>query len=114
MEDIPPFLLSGLRFLLAGSIMAAIGFVKKDPLPQWQNVKSAAVMGFLFLVMGTAMVVWAEQFIDTGLAALMAAFEPVMVVFFVWLCLCHKHLYKRNIVLFSVCLNQTYKWFDMF
>ena len=62
MEDIPPFLLSGLRFLLAGSIMAAIGFVKKDPLPQWQNVKSAAVMGFLFLVMGTAMVVCQPTF----------------------------------------------------
>jgi drug/metabolite transporter (DMT)-like permease len=85
MEDIPPFLLSGMRFLLAGSIMAVIGFIKKDPLPQWQNVKSAAGMGFLFLVMGTAMVVWAEQYIDTGLAALMAAFEPVMVVLFVWL-----------------------------
>ncbi|MEY4048822.1 MAG: hypothetical protein RL284_2373, partial [Bacteroidota bacterium] len=39
MEDIPPFMLSGVRFLLAGSIMAAIGFVKKDSLPQWQNVK---------------------------------------------------------------------------
>jgi drug/metabolite transporter (DMT)-like permease len=85
MEDIPPFLLSGMRFLLAGSIMAVIGFLKKDPLPQWQNIKSAVGMGFLFLVMGTAMVVWAEQFIDTGLAALMAAFEPVMVVLFVWL-----------------------------
>ena len=85
MEDIPPFLLSGMRFLLAGSIMAVIGFLKKDPLPQWQNVKSAVGMGFLFLVMGTAMVVWAEQFIDTGLAALMAAFEPVVVVLFVWL-----------------------------
>jgi drug/metabolite transporter (DMT)-like permease len=30
MEDIPPFLLSGMRFLLAGFIMAVIGFVKKD------------------------------------------------------------------------------------
>lgn len=84
MEDFPPFLLSSLRFLLAGVLMAGIGFFKKDPIPALRNMFSAAWMGFLFLVMGTAMVVWAEQYIDTGLAALMAAFEPVMVVIFVW------------------------------
>jgi len=84
MKDFPSFLLSGSRFLLAGFIMAVIGFLKKDPLPALKNVFSAAWMGFLFLVMGTAMVVWAEQYIDTGLAALLAAFEPVMVVIFVW------------------------------
>lgn len=84
MEDIPPFLLSSMRFLLAGFLMAGIGFFKKDALPSIRNLLSAAWMGFLFLVMGTAMLVWAEQYIDTGLAALMAAFEPVMVVIFVW------------------------------
>jgi drug/metabolite transporter (DMT)-like permease len=84
MEDFPPFLLSGLRFLLAGILMAVLGFIKKNALPSLINILHAAWMGFLFLVMGTALVVWAEQYIDTGLAALMAAFEPVMVVIFVW------------------------------
>jgi len=84
LEDIPPFLLSGMRFILAGLIMAGIGYLKKDPVPETKQFISAAWMGFLFLVMGTAMVVWAEQYIDTGLAALMASFEPVMVVIFVW------------------------------
>jgi drug/metabolite transporter (DMT)-like permease len=64
--------------------MAGIGYLKKDPIPETKQFISAAWMGFLFLVMGTAMVVWAEQYIDTGLAALMASFEPVMVVIFVW------------------------------
>lgn len=64
--------------------MFGMGLLKKDPFPRWSNILSAAWMGFLFLVLGTAMVVWSEQYIDTSLAALMAAFEPVMVVIFVW------------------------------
>jgi len=83
--EIPPFLLSALRFLLAGSILFLTGFLRGEALPNFKQTITAIWMGFLFMVIGTAMVVWAEQHIDTGLAALTAGFEPVAVVICVWI-----------------------------
>ncbi|MCB0587427.1 MAG: EamA family transporter, partial [Phaeodactylibacter sp.] len=39
---------------------------------------------FLFLTLGTGGTVWAEQWVDTGIAALLISFQPLMVVFMLW------------------------------
>ncbi|MDX1942635.1 MAG: EamA family transporter [Saprospiraceae bacterium] len=84
-ETIPPFLMSGSRFVMAGLIMYGIGRMMGLAHPskiQWRN---AAISGILLLSVGTGGVVWAEQYVDTGIAALIVAADPLVVVLLVWL-----------------------------
>ena len=84
-QDIPPFLMAGSRFLVAGAILYTITWLQGAPAPSPRQWGSAARMGFLFLTLGTGGTVWAEQWVDTGIAALIIAFQPLMVVFMLWL-----------------------------
>jgi drug/metabolite transporter (DMT)-like permease len=84
-ETIPPFLMSGSRFVVAGTLMYFIGRLLRysKPTPtQWHN---AALSGILLLAVGTGGVVWAEQYVDTGAAALIVASDPLIVLLLVWL-----------------------------
>ncbi|MFZ4426113.1 MAG: EamA family transporter [Saprospiraceae bacterium] len=83
-QEIPPFLMSGSRFMLAGGILFAYASVLGIPLPTVRQWRNGLLAGFLFLTLGTGLVVWSEQYIDTGLAALFVAFEPLVIVMMVW------------------------------
>ena len=84
-QDIPPFLMAGSRFLVAGAILYAITWARGTGQPTRRQWGAAGRMGFLFLVLGTGGTVWAEQWVDTGIAALIIAFQPLMVVFMMWM-----------------------------
>ncbi len=77
---IPPFLMGGVRFLTAGGLLYAYTLTYDRRLPTRIQVRNAAGIGFLFLTCGTGTVVWAEQFIDTSLVALLIAFEPLLIM----------------------------------
>ena len=69
-EVLPPFLMVGTRFLIAGFILylwARIGGASRPDLSQW---KSAAIVGLLMLVLANGLISWSEQRIPSGLAAL--------------------------------------------
>ena len=86
-QSIPPMLMSGTRFLTASGIMYGIARIMKLPSPtrvQWRN---GIISGILLLSIGTGAVVWAEQFVDTGIAALIVSTDPLIVVFLMWLLL---------------------------
>lgn len=73
----PPFLLGGVRFLIAGSLMYAVLRWRRVPAPtraQWSN---AAVMGVLLLLLGNGMVNLAEQTVSSGMAAVAVASAPL-------------------------------------
>jgi drug/metabolite transporter (DMT)-like permease len=78
--DLPPFLFSGVRFLIAGSILFLWTRSRSPEKPTLEHWKAAAVSGFLLLLIGHGFVVWAIQFMPSGLAALLVATEPVWVV----------------------------------
>lgn len=84
-QDIPPFLMSGIRFGIAGSLLLAVSLFLGQPWPTAEHWKYGFITGFLFLALGTGLVVWAEQFIDTGLVALFVAFQPLVIVLMVWI-----------------------------
>lgn len=78
----PPFLLGGIRFLVAGSLMLAFLRWRGVPLPtraQWRN---AAVMGGLMLLLGNGMVNLAETQVSSGLAAVTVASAPLWMAVF--------------------------------
>lgn len=84
LETIPPFLMSGMRFLIAGIILYLWSYFKNEPIPQTIHWKNSVIIGALLLLCGNGMLVWAEQYIDSGMAALLITLEPIWIVLLLW------------------------------
>ena len=84
-ETIPPFLMAGARFLVAGAILYLWARSRGAGRPTRVNWITAAFVGFLLLIGGNGGVVWAETRIPSGLAALFIATEPFFIVLMDWL-----------------------------
>jgi drug/metabolite transporter (DMT)-like permease len=85
-ETIPPFLMSGMRFIIAGSCLFGYArFVQKAPAPTWPNIKAAAMVGLLLILIGNGGVAYAELTIPSSIAALLIATSPVWFVLLGWL-----------------------------
>ena len=84
-ESIPPFYLVWTRISVAGGILLLltilIGHWEMPTVKQWKNL---AISSFLFLGVGLTGAVWAEQFIDSGITALVISTEPLVVVLMLW------------------------------
>ncbi len=83
--SIPPFAMAGSRFVTAGLLLYAWARWRGAPAPTARQWRSAAIVGTLLLVGGNGGVVWAEQRVPSGLAALMIGGEPLWVVLIDWL-----------------------------
>lgn len=76
-ETIPPLLLTAMRFVTAGAVMFAIARARGERLPGGRSaVGNLVVVGFLMVGVGNLAVVWAEQWVPSGLAALFVATAP--------------------------------------
>jgi len=82
LEGFPPFQLAGIRFLIAGSILYAILRVRGAPSPRRREWAGALLLGALLLVGGNGGVVFAEQWVASGLAALGIAAVPLWAALF--------------------------------
>ncbi|WP_192821415.1 EamA family transporter [Rufibacter sp. LB8] len=89
-ETLPPFLMAGLRFLLAGVALYAFARLSGTPAPKIIHWKSTALIGALLLLIGNGAVVWAEQRVATGIAALLVTTVPLWVVLLQWWGPAHK------------------------
>ncbi len=76
-ETIPPFLLGGARFLLAGGVLYAWLRFQGVPNPAGYHWRNAAIVGGLLLGVGNGGVNWAEQKVASGLTALLIAITPL-------------------------------------
>jgi drug/metabolite transporter (DMT)-like permease len=76
LESVPVALIAGLRFTAAGLILIAALRLTGQTLPPPRRWGSAALAGFLLLVIGNGGVVWAEQYVASGLAAVIIAMVP--------------------------------------
>ena len=83
-ETLPPFLMAGCRYIVAGGILLAWARWKGMPWPRWTEWKGAALVGTLMLLGGNGGVTWAEQTIPSGTAALMVAIVPLWIALFEW------------------------------
>jgi drug/metabolite transporter (DMT)-like permease len=81
-ETIPPFLHAALRFLVSGAILYIWRRAAGDPAPTWSNWKSTAIVGAALLLGGNGLVGWAEQYVPSGIAALMISTSPFWLVLF--------------------------------
>ncbi|MFF8815430.1 EamA family transporter [Streptomyces pactum] len=82
-ETIPPFLMAGFRFLIAGLLVLAVVGPRHAcgaQRPTWPHIRSAVIIGALMLVGGNGLVSAGEEHLDSGLAALVVATVPVWMV----------------------------------
>ena len=68
--------MGGIRWLLAGSLLTAYLVARGRPLPPASQWGGIALLGFLMLGLGNGGVVFAEQWVPSGLAAVMVATSP--------------------------------------
>lgn len=85
LESMPPFALAAGRFLLAGLAMGAWALRERAGRPSAQQFANTVLLGFLFLVAGNGLVVWAEVHVPSGLAALLAGVTPIWTSLLLWL-----------------------------
>lgn len=84
-ETLPPFLMSSIRFLLAGAILFSWAVLKGERfIPPRRTWGRALVIGGLLLLAGNGGVSWAEKYVASGLAALLVATVPLWVVVLNW------------------------------
>jgi len=76
-ETIPPLLLTAVRYLGAGIILFIIATLRGDRLPRDRRTLGEIVLvGLLLVGLGNLSVVWAEQWVPSGIAALLVATAP--------------------------------------
>jgi drug/metabolite transporter (DMT)-like permease len=80
-ETIPPLMLTCMRFVVAGIVMLGIAAWRGEKIPRdFRTVADLALVGFLMVGLGNLAVVWAEQWVPSGMAALFVATAPFWMV----------------------------------
>ena len=95
-ETIPALLMAGTRFLIAGTALLIFSLLKGEKIPDKRSLIKIAISGALMLFLGNGAVAWVEQFLPSGLAAIIVATVPL------WFVLLDKrqwHFYFSNITI---------------
>lgn len=83
-ETIPPFLMAGTRFTLAGALLLSFLRWRGTAWPTARQWGINAVIGTFLLLGGNGLVVWAEQTIPSGITALLIGVGPLFIVLTEW------------------------------
>lgn len=86
LESFPPYLMMGIRFVLAGGILFVFGRLRSAELPTLRQWRNSGIVGGLLLVGGMGSVAMAEQWVSSGLVAMLVATAPVvtMIISMFW------------------------------
>jgi drug/metabolite transporter (DMT)-like permease len=76
-EEVPPFLLAGLRFLIAGGVIYGWMIAHGERSPTARQWMGASVIGIMIFVMDYGVLFWAEERVPSGVTAVMMATIPV-------------------------------------
>lgn len=78
-ETIPPLVTAAMRHTTAGVILMAIAW-SRGFRPRREHWIAGSVVGALFFLVGHGTLHWAEQYVSSGLAALLVASEPLWIL----------------------------------
>jgi drug/metabolite transporter (DMT)-like permease len=79
LDTVPPFLMGGLRYSIGGVILMGLLRLRGHALP-WSAWRTLAVLAIFMLLIGNGGVVWGEQFVSSGLTAVLIATSPFWMV----------------------------------
>lgn len=101
--EMAPLFLASQRFIVAGLLIMIVAKVMKFSLKiTKKQLLNSAIAGFLFLVYGNGVFVWALKYVDSGFAALLASTQPLFVLFLLRL-IDNKKMQRKSII--GVCLG---------
>jgi drug/metabolite transporter (DMT)-like permease len=83
-ETIPPFIAAGIRHSIAGSILFAWAWLRGFR-PTRQQWTAGLILGALFFFIGHGSLHWAEQYVPSGISALLLATEPMFILLLGWM-----------------------------
>lgn len=83
-DTLPPFLMAGVRFVVAGGLLYGWARRRGAPRPIRAHWLAAALVGALMLLGGNGGVVWAEQRVPSGLTAVLIATVPLWIAVLEW------------------------------
>ncbi|MFT4762157.1 MAG: drug/metabolite transporter (DMT)-like permease [Saprospiraceae bacterium] len=83
-DSIPPWIMAGARFTIAGLLLFGFTRLKKIPLPSKEQLLNTWFLGLLFMTIGIGATVWAQVYVDSGFTALLIAANPLVVVLMLW------------------------------
>ncbi len=84
-ETLPPLLMAGARFLVAGAVLYTWSRWTGAPAPRRAHWVYAAIIGALLLLGGNGAVCWAERVVPSGIASLLVSAVPFWMVLLNWL-----------------------------
>lgn len=87
----PPFILGSFRFLAAGLLLIAFCAIKGEKIFDRKSIKHAVIAGILMLGVGNGLVIWVEQFIPSGLVAILVSSAAM------WFVILDKPKWKENL-----------------
>ena len=79
-KTIPPFFMAGLRFTIAGILLLSWAVFRGERLPPVSSIVMISLSGILMLFLGNGAVTWVEQYLPSGLAAIIVATVPLWFV----------------------------------
>jgi len=85
LETIPPFMMAGIRFLIAGSLLFVWSYYRYSIKLTMTDLKLPVTTGLLMIFAGHGSLAFAEQYISSGFAALLCSVIPVWMVLFSWM-----------------------------
>lgn len=80
-EHFPPFFMAGFRQAVSGIILIILAFFNKKKMDfSWRNLLFHSCIGALMISMGNGLVTWGEQYISSGMAAIICGLMPLIAV----------------------------------
>lgn len=102
-DTIPPLLSSGIRFLIAGSILYSVYLLRKGHNNKneehigWQQWRDTIILGALLLLGGQGLLTWGTQYLASGISGLLNSTIPLWVAILALL-IFKKHMTKLTII----------------
>lgn len=88
LAGIPPFIMAGGRFVIAGTVLLVLVRLFQPAKFHWGRPgewRDALVVGAMLLVGGNGCMGWAQQYVDSSEAALIFGSTPLCIILFDWL-----------------------------
>ncbi|HVO75655.1 MAG TPA: EamA family transporter [Ignavibacteriaceae bacterium] len=79
-ETIPPFFMMGSRSLLAGLVLYSLSRFKEKSGIKRENLLPLFIIGTLFFLVAHGLLAWSQQYVPSGLAAVLVASEPLWIL----------------------------------
>lgn len=82
LRSFPPFVLGSIRFIIAGGLLMTYCWLKGYKIFHKDDVKQAMFVGFLLLFVDMAAIIWAEQYISSGIVTILSAATAIWFILF--------------------------------